>query len=176
MILELCRIWTDWLAHPTYGINARLGDVERDTGDDVPPAIVTFAEPTSHGGAARLQLAADRFPFPGLLVTPYTEALLGDGVQTELFPVQDFPLAFLYVQGDDDVARAMQDGSYTIRAVLRAMNALVHPQHVASRTRNTIVIEEMSRVLLPRPIAPLEGTTMTLALFASFQVRIPEIP
>jgi len=169
MLLEVCRLWKAWLTDGTNGVNARLAGVEKDAGDPVPTALATIAEPTTHQGVGRLELPRE-FAYPGLLILPPTEAQLEDGIATEIFRAADFPVAFVWITQEPNTAVGYREGSYTMRAVLRAINALMENANVASRTRNGIVIEAMHGVSVPRPIAPVAQSTVSMAIFAGFQV------
>ena len=172
MILNLCRILADWCADPTNGVNARIAGVELDGADLAPPALAAVYDPTRSGSGwvAALQVPQE-IAFPALLVLPYQDGLFEEGIAVELFRGRDLPFALIDISDGHDAGLALQQSLYRMRATQRAINALLDHTvaAVAARTRNNVRIETIEAFSTPRPMAPLDGTTVSVAAFVSFQ-------
>lgn len=140
MILETVRIIADWLAHPTFGVNAVRLAVPRDTGVEIFPAV-TVLDSTRDGRVARGGVPAlTPSEFPALLVTPADQPVeQGSPVVRPWPPDTVVTVLIRYATQQLDTARAEREASQTIRAVWRAIGSLI-TQRTAVERAGVLVI------------------------------------
>lgn len=164
MLLEAVRIWADALEDADYGVNAQLASVELDGGDTRPPDVRWVKDVTRDTGAVEGRLPSD---WPGLVVGPSGFAARAEGqVTTEKRDAEDVGVTAEWVSGKSDLAAALRDGMYTLRAIQRTLDDLFETAQDADRSRNSvrllnaqelefgeiIIDDEAGRVVLPTTI------------------------
>jgi len=118
MILETVRILADWLADPTYGINAVRASVPKDAGVADFPAV-TILDSTrdgriGRGGVPNLTAAE----FPALLVSPSDQPVDQQAPGVRPFaPDATITVLIRYATNVLDTAVAERDASQTIKAI-----------------------------------------------------------
>lgn len=164
MLLEAVRIWADALEDASYGVNAQLSGVERDTGDPQPPDVKWVRDVTRDTGAVEGRLGSD---WPGIIVGPDGTPATAEGqVTTEKRDARDVAVVAEWVSGKSDLGQAIRDGSYTLRAIQRTLDDLFETANESDRSRNNIrmlnaqeltfaeiiIDDETGRVVLPTTI------------------------
>lgn len=168
MILEAARIVSDWLQHPTYGVNAMLALVPKD-GAESPPPVVTFEDEVSDPRAAVGR--------PGPLWPALQIDVLGvDVVENQVVADQgdgSGVVRIRYVTANAKAHDAKRDGSYTIRAVAWSLRKLNQLAHEGSRTRNQIrLLPARQGAITVRPFyEELEDTVVTAVCLAPYDFR-----
>lgn len=164
MLLEAVRIFADALDDVSYGVNAQLPDIERDAGDPQPPDIRWVKDVSRDQGAVEGRLPSD---WPGIVVGPSGFAARAEGqVTTEKRDAEDVGVTAEWVSGKSDLADALRDGLYTLRAIQRTLDDLFEAAQDADRSRNNcrllnaqdlefgeiIIDDDAGRVVLPTTI------------------------
>lgn len=158
------RILVDWLQRDDLGVNHFLSRVPRDDGDAVPPAIPTVE---GYGPAifdeTRHSWVAERKDPPA---TPALYVMMEGPVEVKGEPTPDgqirateSPIAAIirYISAESDLLKAIRDGEYTLRAVMRSVRELMRNVYVTSRTRNGVAIVASVDPALYFPIVEAVG-------------------
>lgn len=148
MRLELLRMLTKALKDQNIGVNHFIPIVPRDADDEAPPLLPEVAE----RGIAVFNDTEDDF-VAGHKDPPVSPAIyvLGEGpleVQGEPTPdgqIRDTQspaiITIRYVTDEPNLAKAIRDGEYTLRAVMRSLRELMKNQYAATlRTRGSICL------------------------------------
>lgn len=175
MTNEVLRIPADWLKNetsPGNGVNALLGDVPRDAGDPVPPAVTVY-DASRHGWAARRMLPREGadVQFPLLVLMLANDLELDGEVQTTY---RDGRASVLigYVHEEVDTQTALAACGYTLRAAQRSL-ARLHANTPALQ-RNLIALKVCSGIReVPAGLLERLGIDIrvTAALVVSYDVR-----
>lgn len=145
MILETIRLVSAALQHAAYGVNALLPTIPRAAGDDAPPAVVTFLDPTTRDEAARGDEGPD---WPALLVVQGREVEADPEVGT-IFRDAEVEIVIAYITRDADSAATMVAANLTLRAVVRTLAALLDPARDATRdTAEAVTVIAATRLRL----------------------------
>ncbi|MEA3245256.1 MAG: hypothetical protein U9Q74_03770 [Gemmatimonadota bacterium] len=168
MILEGCRLITDWLNDGTNGVNALLGTTPLDAGDSTPAVLVSILDATRDGNVARLRLPEN---LPGIAVVP----LPVEGLQPHVV-VQDcegeLQLALRIAMTKAQTEQGFRDTSYYLRTVVRSLRrfnaATTAP---SSRQRNNIYLEACSELRMVQLWETIEDSVITGAVLATYHVR-----
>lgn len=186
MRLETVRMVADWLQNTSFGVNNYLATVPRDAGDPVPPLISAWTDPdraqvqalaifdeTRHKWAANRQ--EEPPATPGLSVIAQGRILTSgeatpDGqIRATTAPVQ---IAIRYLTVNANLARAVQDGDYTMRAVARSIREFCRSSNENARKRNNVLIVLPEDPMEFYPIVEVVGDARVAgALVVNFQVR-----
>lgn len=136
MLLEAVRIWADALDDTGYGVNAKLADIELDGSDPRPPNIRWVKDVSRDRGAIEGRLPSD---WPGLVVGPAGTPARAEGqVSTDKRDARDVAVTAEWVSGKPDLADALREGMYTLRAIQRTLDDLFESAQDADRNRNNI--------------------------------------
>ncbi len=168
MILEAARIMSDWLQHPTYGVNAMLALVPKD-GTETTPTVATFEDDVSDPRAAVGRPGA---VYPALQI----DVLGVDVVENQVVADQgdgNCVVRIRYAQGKAKAHEAKRDGSYTIRAVAWSLRKLNQQAHEGSRTRNQLrLLPARQGTITVRPFyEELEDAVVTAVCLAPYDFR-----
>lgn len=126
MILETVRILADWLADPTYGLNAVRPSVPKDTDVTDFPTVQVFDSTrdgrVTRGGVPNLEPA----DFPCVLVSPADQPIEDTNPTVAPWP-SDTTVTVLvrYATRVVDAAKGERDASQTLRAVRRCIRRLI---------------------------------------------------
>lgn len=171
MRLETVRIVADWLTHATLGVNAQLPNVPRDEGDPEPPELEAIYDVTRHN---HVVLRDDPPRQPCLyLTTERGIVLAGEEMSgTHRETVEPFAVVVRYLRvGGVDLAQAVQDGDYTLRAMMRSVMALMENANADSRIRNSVCLVELERATYVPIIEDVGNTQVTGATVLDFKIR-----
>lgn len=125
MITETVRMLATWLADDTYGVNALLPSVPRDTGITEPPAV-KIKNSTESGATARGQIPDQASDLPALLVTPADMPIDDVSPMVAPWPADGSCVVLIrYVTRKAATAVAENHTSTTLRAVKRSLRQLV---------------------------------------------------
>jgi hypothetical protein len=170
VILEGVRMAAEWLADATDGVNALLATVPRDGGDDVPPSV-TIRDEYGYGACARREVPDPLLAGPELWVFTNNLAQLA-GEPTTVFAEGRPELVVAYVTQDVDTSEALEDASYTLRAVLWSLRRFA-TQASSARLRNNVswngLVQEQTRWL--PPAVPLAAGRVTQGLIVVPHLR-----
>lgn len=135
MLLECNRILADWLAHGTFGVNAKIPGVPRDGADTVPPNV-TVVDETRNDSVAMGRLPST---LPCVAVS-VQEIEHSDPVQPHVTNEVAAKVTVLirYGQRIVDEDKGLTDASYTLRAVLRSLRELHTNEQAAARARGSV--------------------------------------
>ena len=170
MLVEPVRIVADWLADPSYGVNALRLTVAVDAGDAQPGEVV-IGDETRSGRVARGEL-----PMPTSTATNLIAVTSGPGVTFEggvLTTVRDGSVPMVIRIGTSDVATedGTRDGLYLARVVFQSLKILAESGHADDRTRNGIHLTEPSDLVIQSLFQPLEDAHVTCAVQVTWRVR-----
>lgn len=185
MKLEATRIICDWLIDSNnagHGVNSYLATVPRDAGDPAPDPIAGYSD----AGFPNTTIAVfddTRHPWVGEAKEPpawpalyvKTQGVLR--VQGEPYPdgairatVSPLQIAIRYISQDTDMARAIRNGNYTMRAVLRSLRELDKESTVGdnARLRNGIYLVLAQG---PTEIYPVMGSVGQARIYSAMLVN-----
>lgn len=168
MILEGTRLVAEWLADETYGINALLATISLDGSDSQPPDVADIQTEFDDVSVA-LRRVPDGQTTPALWLFGMDRIILAGGVTTE-YRSGDHPLVIGYVHSDLDTQEGLQAASYTLRTVTWSLAALQR-QPSATRTNNTVALENVTSIDWMPPFVPLDDGMLTGGLIASLKLR-----
>lgn len=127
MQLEIIRIVTDRLKHPTLGVNAMLAKLSKDLPTDVKPRPVHWI-----GDDTRDEIVASRQDPPGLPALYVMEdgplSMEGEtptGSHRDTLQNAGVAIAVRYLEADADSFKANQARHQTIRAALQSLTTLL---------------------------------------------------
>lgn len=171
MILEAVRVLADWCAHPIHGVQAALGTLDYDAGDDVPEGVLTVIDETRDDAAA-----SERPPTSGY---PYLRVQSGDvrsleGQAATYTHDAEIPLELLIAYQRTSNAEATRDCYYATRAVLQVVERLFDdtiPDAVTARDRNQVQIQFIVSLAAGRPDAPIEDNVVSAAVLVTLRCR-----
>jgi hypothetical protein len=169
VILESIRAVADWLAHPTYGVQAAFAALQYDAGDTAPNGVVAVYDET------RREEAATERP----MTVPYLRVQCGEvrsleGQAATYTHDADIPIEILIVRSKTDADDATRDAYMTTRAVLRVIEQLFNPQipdAVTAVWRNGVQLESILTLACGRVDTPLSDTNVTMAVLCTLRVR-----
>lgn len=170
MRLELVRIVRAALEHGTYGVNTKLGGVPRDAGDEAPPAIVAVYDVTRDDHVVNRQ---EPPKIPCLYVMSEGAIVVAGEQMTGTYRDTAEPVAVTvrYLAGRHNLARAIQDGDYTLRAALRSVYELMEQANEADRTRNFVMPFFLRRATYVPTQEAVGEAAVAGALVLEFDVR-----
>lgn len=167
MKLEVIRCIADELNDPTYGVNAVLPTIPRDSGDEQPPQIYAVYDETRHGWLARGELPKemkDSAKNPFLVVMMLGDLSYGGrsrptSEQTKVVRA-DFQVTVQYVTNASLTQRGEQDGIYTGRAIRGVLNRLFSPDRASARQRNGVQLEVLKDITALNVFETVEDNTI----------------
>lgn len=173
MRLEAVRIVADWLLHATKGVNAYIPSVPKDAADPAVPLLSAWTDPVTAQVQAlavfdetRHAWAANRLADPP--ATPCLSVLSQGRLLVEGEPTPDgqirrtttgVQVAIRYLTADADLARAVANGDYVLRAVQRSLRELSKNAEEASRKRNGVMLVLFEDPMELYPIVEAVGET-----------------
>lgn len=127
MKLETLRLLTAWLDDPTTGVNAELAGVPRVGADVLPADVALITDETQDIDAALGRMPdAEREPerYPCLLLSQ-TADVTGMEPHVKPGPIRDAGVEVLIRYGvlESEAVTGTQAGDYTMRAVMRSLDA-----------------------------------------------------
>lgn len=170
MRLEVVRIVAEALRHATRGVNSKLPDVPRDAGDDLPSNIAAVYDVTKDAHVVNRQEPPQ---IPCLYVMS-EGAVIIDGEQmigTYRDTTEPVAVVVRYLASKHDLARALQDGDYTLRAVARSIHDLMEQANDADRTRNFVIVWHLVRMTYVPVQETVGEAAVAGALVLEFDVR-----
>lgn len=168
MILEGCRLITDWLNDGTNGVNALLTTTPRDGGDSQPANLASIVDATRDGNVARLRLPET---LPGIAVVP----LPVEQLQPHVVVIDcegELQLAIRVAISKTATEQGFRDSSYYLRTIIRSLrrfNAATNAP--SSRQRNNIYLEACSELRMVQLWEATEDSIVTGAVLATYHVR-----
>lgn len=167
MILEGIRITADALADDVIGVNARIDKLKQDDGDPKPPDVLKVWDTTRHPQAVTGQVG----PEPCLIVSQERPVVV-DGERGTIYrDADDLAIAIRYATGKADVAVAMRDGLYTLRAILESIEELAKNENVAKRTRNSVCLDVIQRLVYGQLLEEMTDGRVTAAVIVGWHAR-----
>ena len=167
MYLEAALIVSDWLKHPEYGVNAMIDDLDLDTGDEAPPAIVDIVNE-----AEDIEVAGKKEPqnCPAIYVMVddpiIIDTTIGSGVKQR---ITDLPVAIRYIIINTDLVTLRRETMYTLRAIKRSLWRLDKNANVNSRTRNGICIIRAVNLIVMEIRESLGDATVVGAIVVTYE-------
>ena len=139
MITEAVRLVGGWLKHPTHGVNGMLTAIPRKrlsgVDDEAPPPVAVYNDADDESVIHE----ADPTEVPCVVVFYDGDlAFLADDHKGAGYSVTEsaVTLAIAYVTRETPAVRAVQDGNYTMRAVMRSLRRLNHQQYATPAFKN----------------------------------------
>lgn len=168
---ETIRMIADELADATYGVNAVLPDVPRDTTDPQPPDIKAVYDASRHGWVRRGEIPDEmRAPVkcPFLVVTLPGEIDYGaQGRPTNAGGnaiLAELSATIQYVTFESDTEDASLAGQITLRAARGVIQRLARPERATARRRNQVQLEKLEKVFGLDDVAPIEDKMVIAGL------------
>ena len=176
MSLEAIRIIAEHLADATYGVNAVLDIVPRDSGDDA-PADVTVLNETAVGWVARNQIPREKgsSTAPQLTVEQWQAAeypaipkkMQGGALVWETSPV----LLLKYITRGTLTEDVTRDALYTERAIRGSLMLFNDNAHRKSReSRNGVDVLAIRSITRHPPASSEKDNVVVLALLVTLDV------
>lgn len=169
MIVEACRLVTDWLTDATNGVNALLASTPLDGADSTPAAFAagTILDATRDGNVARGRLPA---VLPGLAIVP----LPIDGMDPHVSVADaEFDLELAIRLGFSKAAteQGVRDTSYYLRTIVRSMRRFNGNSDPTKRVRNLIYLESCTSMRAVQLFEPIEDAVITGAVVLKYHGR-----
>ncbi len=171
MIVETIDLFAEALESGTYGVNAQLDTLERETGDPSPARIKAVLSSLRSDDVARGEAGPH---WPVLVLTVEEPAEAEGEVATVYRDARRFPVTVRYVSREPDTAQGVRDGLYTMRAILRTLAKWSQDDpDGATRKRRGIVVVSTNSVLFgeAREDPAADGAAVTAKLVADLYVR-----
>lgn len=129
------------LEDKTIGVNALIADVPRVSGQDEPPHVVEFVSVFDDKRVARgWPPGGSPKNWPALIVGPDRPARTeGEAIQGRI-DAEGLGIGITYATNRKNPARAMADGSYTIRAAGRTLTKLLEDANSDMREKNNLQV------------------------------------
>lgn len=161
MILESCRLLTDWLNDPSNGVAAMLATTPRDAGDPL-PTLGTIADETRNDLVAQQRLPS----LPGVGVNVEIVNELDGEVAT--YTRDGRPtLLIRYGVAKDATSTGVRDAAYVLRAIIKSIRLF----NASTRTRNQVDIYSCLQLSYTPMWRPIEDAIITGAVRVQFQAR-----
>lgn len=161
-MVEICRIHSAALRHPTYGVNAQLATIPMYPEDPALPTIARVLDVTEDPEVIRGVRPLD---FPALIVSLQSpidaEREFGDVLRDNLAAQVFIDI----VVGAQDPAPSARDTLYYIRAILRCLKDMMSPENEADVFVHGIRLVAMNKVQwgpmnLELPTGKIVGTVV----------------
>lgn len=172
MIVQLLKLTAAALASPTYGVNAKLAELEAGGlfGADPTPPDVTVLEPSSDDFAALMsnEVESDAPTVTVMLAkvdnfAPYGIVAHRDGVHR---------LLIRYDGTKDDASELFRDCAHTMRAVLMSLASWFRDPNDAARKLEGVQIGAPREVWIAAPPElSQEASPVTFAAYVDVEVR-----
>lgn len=170
MNVEVLRSVADWLADATNGVNAEIDNVTLDAGDSAPTDIAAVLDETRSEILATKQIPNEQAT-PFVFVWQHGEARFEQENQAKQ-DASNWEVAVAYFDRDTNAASAARDASYVLRATKRSLNRLHRNANLASRTRNSVIVQNGGIGLrLTRVNTGIQGAYVSQAFIATYNVR-----
>lgn len=168
MITESVRAIADFLEHATYGINAILPNVPRETDVTVPAAITIYDETRDP------EIARDQVPntLPALLVSTAATPIDQSNPANKPYPADmlvDVLIRYVVSRSQTDVSVA--HSHLVVRAILKNINYFMQPAQAALRTRNQVQIWHVPRVSVANTYTSNDDNLTTQSVLVTLQCR-----
>jgi hypothetical protein len=169
MIIEACRLVTDWLNDGTNGVNAMLAIIPMDAGDSAPAAIAagSIVDATRDGNVARGRLPA---ALPGFGITPMPIEGLAPWV-TINDAEADLSLAIRFGMTKAQTEQGFRDTSYYLRAAVRSLRRFNGNSDPTKRQRNQIYLESCVEMRAVQLWDVIDDSVITGAVVAKYHIR-----
>lgn len=174
-MLEVIRIVADWLANPTYGVNAVLPSLPRGVGEAAPPAVAAILDETRDGPTALdLPPDPDAYPerYPALLVRTLRPTDIAPS-QVTLIALGDCSILIQYAGLEVESERGIEAMYRTLyRAVPKSLAYLLQTTagEVARLRHDVQIIGHEATTHLDK-FATVESRYLAGALVLRFTVR-----
>lgn len=174
-ILEVSRIYADWLSGATLDfqgkpqdVNTWLQAIPRDAADPIPARVTRVLDVTrSHELASGIL----QCQFPVLAVMPNGPFVTAGEVQTIYRDAPTYVQAVRYLAKDYERADAVRDGLYTMRAVMASLRQFMRNENEAAWTRNSVAVLASASMTVG-PAFQAHGDYATVAaLLVTMKVR-----
>jgi len=155
MRLEAVRIIADWLLNASFGVNTYIPLVPKDAADAAVPLISAWTDPATAQVSALAVFDETRHAWAGnrLVDPPPTP----DGqIRRTMTGVQ---VGIMYQSADSDLARAVTNGDYVLRAVQRSLRELSKNANEGNRKRNGVLLQQFEDPMELYPIVEAVGET-----------------
>lgn len=169
MVLNGLRILKSWIEREDHGVNAELQRVPLDAGDPKPRAVRRILDVTRDAGVLRGDYG---HVFPVLACAPEEPVVARGEIEQNRRDAEAVSFSIIYVDSDADLAQAVRDGLYTMRALEQSVGRMMRSENVNThRTRNGIVLQYCVSILYGTVIEEVAEGWMTAAFTATFQAR-----
>lgn len=178
MDLEAILLQAGWLAGTitdagsvARGVNAMLPGVPRWSGHAQPPDVAVVENEVEHPNIARSRVPTAS---PGLAVILYRE-FDADPIPPTVSTDWELELATIYTVREVNTEKAIRDGMYTRRAIVRSLrefarNANVAKRQVGAPTPHTSLVQLMGIRVVPT-FEQLEDVVVTAAVISRWKGR-----
>ena len=144
MMLEALRIVADWMADPTYGVNAALRQVPRDPNEPEPMRVLAITDSTREPSSGRTYVGPS---LPYLALSLGGPSTLDGAVHAAWREATDVTVDVRLWVAKTDTARAKRDALYIVRAIMASLRELNRNEQEAARTRNSVGMTLASTVM-----------------------------
>ena len=173
MRLEAVRIIADWLLNASFGVNTYIPLVPKDAADAAVPLISAWTDPATAQVSALAVFDETRHAWAGnrLVDAPATPGLtvfsrgrlLVEGEPTPDGQIRrtmtGVQVGIMYQTADSDLARAITNGDYVLRAVQRSLRELSKNANEGNRKRNGVLLQQFEDPMELYPIVEAVGET-----------------
>lgn len=168
MLFETVRAVADWMADPTYGINAILAAAPLEAGV-ARAAAVTVSDDTRNAEVARGQIPDT---LPALLVTTTATAITMTSPTVRPYPADMLvELGIRYAAANVATEVAFNDTAQVLRAVTKSLGALwTTAAGEAARLRNQVQLIEL-REIRTELYQANDDARVTLGMIIPIRVR-----
>lgn len=167
MILECCRIISDYLSNGTNGVNALLATTPLDAGDTVPANLLSILDATRDGNVARGRLPAS---LPGLAVTAErVENILPHVVTNDA--EMDVTVLIRLGMTAPQTETAFRNISYYLRTIVRSLRRFNTNQDPTVRIRNGVYLESCEQLDEFTLWQVIDDSVVTGGVLARYHVR-----
>lgn len=169
-MVELVRMITAALAHPTYGVNAQIKALTPDDGDNLPPTIVKILDVTRPD--SDIILDQSRILDWPVLVVSLQNPIEGDREFGEV--MRDYTTTEVFIDlvvGGRDAGLSTADVLYTIRCIIRTLRDLLAEANAADVVRGGICLLFLNRLTWGPVAAELPSGMIVGTVVPDFAVR-----
>lgn len=172
MIVETCRMVRTWLLDPTNGVTAMMALVPTQSGNVIPALANVVEETTDESTASESGLPKDA-PALGISIRLVTEEPnqavndMGDGT---------IEVLIRYLTRERNAAKATQDASYTLRAVVWSLRKFHAGANDANRVLGGIQLVQTHQIHMASLFQALGDGFATGAITVRYAYRDFQLP